>query len=158
MDDPVNTNSKPERPVWSHKTEGGYLEDFLKGDDERAEVENSQAESDSNGTDNAASGAEDTLQKRVVDVVKQIYDPEIPVNIYDLGLIYDVIVDGNHNVQINMTLTTPHCPVAEAMPNEVETKVRALDDVNNVTVTMVWDPPWDMSLMSDEARLELGLL
>ncbi len=154
----MDIKNKPERPVWSHKTEGGYLEDFLKGDEERAKAEDNQAASapDDTGASGTANG--DDLQKRIVEVIKQIYDPEIPVNIYDLGLIYDVIVDESHNIKVNMTLTTPNCPVAEALPNEVETKVRSVDGVNDVTVAMVWNPPWDMSLMTDEARLELGLL
>ncbi len=157
----METTNKPERPVWSHKTEGGYLEDFLKGDEERAGTEaedNVGAAPASSDTGTAEGAGAADLQQRVIAVIQQIYDPEIPVNIFDLGLVYNVAVDDNHNVEITMTLTTPNCPVAETMPNEVETKVRSVDGVNNVTVTMVWDPPWDMSLMTDEARLELGLL
>lgn len=164
MDDPVKTDDTTKRPVWSHKTDNGYLEDFLKGDPERDEAHADSDSTDTNDADTAATVSDETspadndLKDRIIAVLKQIYDPEIPVNIYELGLIYDVAVDDAHNVNITMTLTTPHCPVAEAMPNEVATKVRSVEDVNDVDVNMVWDPPWDMSRMSDEARLELGLL
>jgi len=98
------------------------------------------------------------LYEAVIDALKEIYDPEIPVNIYDLGLIYDVIVsDGNH-AKVIMTLTTPHCPVAESMPGEVELRVGAVPGVGDAEVELVWDPPWDPQKMSDEAKLELGML
>lgn len=93
----------------------------------------------------------------VIDALREIFDPEIPVNIYDLGLIYGVEVDEGH-VHINMTLTTPHCPVAESMPMEVELRVGSVPGVGVVDVNLVWDPPWDASKMTDEARLELGML
>ena len=94
----------------------------------------------------------------IIDALKEIFDPEIPVNIYDLGLIYGVEVsDGGHAV-VTMTLTTPHCPVAESMPGEVELRVSAVPGVRDCEVNLVWDPPWDMAKMSDEAKLELGLL
>ncbi len=94
----------------------------------------------------------------IIDALKEIYDPEIPVNIYELGLIYNVEVgDGGHAV-VTMTLTTPHCPVAESMPAEVELRVGAVPGVGDVEVNLVWDPPWDPGKMSDEARLELGML
>ena len=94
----------------------------------------------------------------VVAALKEIYDPEIPVNIYELGLIYGVeVTDGGH-VAVTMTLTTPHCPVAESMPAEVELRVSAVPGVGAVDVNLVWDPPWDPGKMSDEARLELGML
>ena len=98
------------------------------------------------------------LQADVVDAIKEIYDPEIPVNIYDLGLIYDVIVSPEADITVKMTLTTPHCPVAESMPGEVELRVLAVPGVRDAKVDLVWDPPWDASKMSDEARLELGML
>ena len=98
------------------------------------------------------------LQAAVVAALKEIYDPEIPVNIYDLGLIYDVIVGEGGHVTIRMTLTTPHCPVAESMPAEVELRAGAVPGVGLVDVELVWDPPWNPSAMSDEARLELGML
>jgi len=98
------------------------------------------------------------LKTSVIDALSQIYDPEIPVNIYELGLIYDVQVADNGDVQVIMTLTTPHCPVAESMPGEVETRVRDVVGVNDVKVELVWDPPWDMTMMSEAARLELGFL
>jgi FeS assembly SUF system protein len=98
------------------------------------------------------------LHEAVVDALKEIYDPEIPVNIYELGLIYGVDITAEGSVAITMTLTTPHCPVAESMPAEVELRVGAVPGVRDCEVNLVWDPPWDMAKMTDEARLELGML
>lgn len=98
------------------------------------------------------------LYEAVIAAIREIYDPEIPVNIYDLGLIYGVdITDGAHTV-VTMTLTTPHCPVAESMPGEVEMRVGAVPGVGSAEVNLIWDPPWDPQKMSDEAKLELGML
>ena len=94
----------------------------------------------------------------VIDALKEIFDPEIPVNIYELGLIYGVDVTDDGHVVVTMTLTTPHCPVAESMPAEVELRVGAVPGVGDVEVNLVWDPPWDPGKMSDEAKLELGML
>lgn len=94
----------------------------------------------------------------VIAALKEIFDPEIPVNIYDLGLIYGVDVSDDGGVAVTMTLTTPHCPVAESMPGEVEMRVCAVPGVRDCEVNLVWDPPWDMAKMSDEAKLELGML
>lgn len=94
----------------------------------------------------------------IIDALKEIYDPEIPVNIYDLGLIYNVEVTTDGHAVVTMTLTTPHCPVAELMPGEVELRVGAVPGVGHAEVNLVWDPPWDPQKMSDEARLELGML
>lgn len=98
------------------------------------------------------------LGEKIVTVLKTIYDPEIPVDIYELGLIYDVFVNEDYDVKILMTLTTPNCPVAETLPQEVEEKIKSLDKVNNVEVEITFDPPWTQELMSEEARLELGML
>ena len=98
------------------------------------------------------------LYEAVIAAIKDIYDPEIPVNIYDLGLIYGVDVAEDGGVVVAMTLTTPHCPVAESMPGEVELRVGAVPGVRDAEVNLVWDPPWDPAKMSDEARLELGML
>jgi FeS assembly SUF system protein len=94
----------------------------------------------------------------VIEALKEIFDPEIPVNIYDLGLIYGVDVTEAGHVAVTMTLTTPHCPVAESMPGEVELRVGAVPGVGTAEVNLVWDPPWDPQKMSDEAKLELGML
>jgi FeS assembly SUF system protein len=94
---------------------------------------------------------------QVVDVLKQVFDPEIPVNIYDLGLIYDIIVDAQNVVGIQMTLTAPACPVAQSLPIEVRQKVAAIPGVADAKVDVVWDPPWDRDKMSDAAKLQLGL-
>jgi len=98
------------------------------------------------------------LGEKIVNVLKTIYDPEIPVDIYELGLIYDVFVNEEYDVKILMTLTTPNCPVAESLPVEVEEKVKSIDEVNQAVVEMTFDPPWTQELMSEEAKLELGLL
>lgn len=98
------------------------------------------------------------LYEAVIAALKDIFDPEIPVNIYDLGLIYGVDVSDDGGVMVTMTLTTPHCPVAESMPGEVELRVGAVPGVRDCEVNLVWDPPWDPAKMSDEARLELGML
>lgn len=119
-----------------------YLEGFL------AKAPAAQAEGPGQGD----------LYEAVLDALKDIYDPEIPVNIYDLGLIYDVEITPEHHARIKMTLTTPHCPVAESMPGEVELRVGAVPGIGDAEVELVWDPPWDPQKMSDEARLELGML
>jgi FeS assembly SUF system protein len=119
-----------------------YLTGFLSGEEE-------QEPAGRPGSD---------LQAAVVEVLKSIYDPEIPVDIYELGLIYDIDVTEDGDVTITMTLTTPHCPVAESMPGEVELRVLSVPGVRDAIVNLVWDPPWDPSKMSDEARLELGML
>jgi FeS assembly SUF system protein len=98
------------------------------------------------------------LYEGVVAALKEIYDPEIPVNIYDLGLIYGVEVTDDGHAAVTMTLTTPHCPVAESMPGEVELRVGSVPGVGHAEVNLVWDPPWDPSKMTDEAKLELGML
>ncbi|MDA9276816.1 SUF system Fe-S cluster assembly protein [Flavobacteriaceae bacterium] len=98
------------------------------------------------------------LGEKIVKVLKSIYDPEIPVDIYELGLIYDVFVNEDNNVKILMTLTTPNCPVAETLPVEVEDKVKSLKMVNDAEVEITFDPPWTQELMSEEAKLELGML
>ena len=98
------------------------------------------------------------LGDKIVEVLKTIYDPEIPVDIYELGLIYDVFVNEDADVKILMTLTTPNCPVAETLPREVEEKVKSLDQVKDAEVEITFDPPWSQDLMSEEAKLELGML
>ena len=98
------------------------------------------------------------IYEGVIAALRDIFDPEIPVNIYDLGLIYGVDVAEDGHVAVTMTLTTPHCPVAESMPGEVELRVSAVPGVRDAEVNLVWDPPWDPQKMSDEAKLELGML
>lgn len=103
-------------------------------------------------------GGAETLHRAVVEAVSSVYDPEIPVNIYELGLIYDVSVSESRDVDILMTLTSPMCPVAESLPIEVESRVRGVDDVNDVHVELTWDPPWTPEMMSEAAKLELGFM
>ena len=98
------------------------------------------------------------LGEKIVKVLKTIYDPEIPVDIYELGLIYDVLVNEEYEVKILMTLTSPNCPVAETLPVEVEEKVKSIDILKDVEVEITFDPPWSQDLMSEEAKLELGML
>jgi len=98
------------------------------------------------------------LGEKIVRVIKTIFDPEIPVDIYELGLIYDVFVNEDYEVKILMTLTTPNCPVAETLPMEVEEKVKSINEVKSAEVEITFDPPWSQELMSEEAKLELGML
>jgi len=98
------------------------------------------------------------LGEKIVRVIKTIFDPEIPVDIYELGLIYDVFVNEDYEVKVLMTLTTPNCPVAETLPLEVEEKIKSLDEVKDAEVEITFDPPWSQELMSEEAKLELGML
>jgi FeS assembly SUF system protein len=119
-----------------------YLAGFLAGEKEEAPT----------------AGAGSDLQAAVVDALKSVYDPEIPDDIYELGLIYDVEISEDGDAVVTMTLTTPHCPVAESLPNEVELRVLSVPGIRDAEVKLVWDPPWDPSKMSDEARLELGML
>jgi FeS assembly SUF system protein len=120
-----------------------YLAGFLAGETETAP---------------GGDGGNEAVRDAVVEVLKSIYDPEIPVDIYELGLIYDVVVSEDGDVAIAMTLTTPNCPVAESLPQEVELRALSVPGVRDAQVNLVWDPPWDPSKMSDEARLELGML
>jgi FeS assembly SUF system protein len=119
-----------------------YLAGFLSGEQEEEPK--------------GSAGSE--LQATVVEALKSIYDPEIPVDIYELGLIYDVEIREDGDATITMKLTTPHCPVAESLPQEVELRVLSVPGIRDAVVNLVWDPPWDPSKMSDEARLELGML
>ena len=98
------------------------------------------------------------LENEIVKELKTIYDPEIPVDVFELGLIYEIRINENHEVDIDMTLTSPNCPVAETLPKEVEDKVRAMEEVIECRVHIVFDPPWDKDMMSEEAKLELGFL
>ena len=109
-------------------------------------------------TEPASAADNSDLKDRVIEALKSVYDPEIPVDIYELGLIYDISISEDGDAVITMTLTTPHCPVAESLPNEVELRVLSVPGIRDAEVKVVWDPPWDPSQMSDEARLELGML
>ncbi|GFR80628.1 FeS assembly SUF system protein [Elysia marginata] len=98
------------------------------------------------------------IADKIIGVIKTIYDPEIPIDIYELGLIYDIFTNEDKDIKILMTLTSPNCPVAETLPVEVEEKVKSIDEVNNVEVEITFDPPWDKNLISEEGQLELGML
>ena len=98
------------------------------------------------------------LQDKIVESLKTVYDPEIPVNIYELGMIYNIKINDNADVEILMTLTSPACPVAESLPIEVREKVKSIEDVNEVNVELVWEPPWNKDMMSEEAKLNLGFI
>ncbi len=123
-----------------------YLEGFL-----------SRPPAAQGGAPGSAEAGGEGLREAIVAALREIYDPEIPVNIYDLGLVYDIAIADGH-VTVTMTLTTPHCPVAESLPAEVELRVLAVPGVASAEVKITWDPPWSPALMSDEARLELGML
>ena len=98
------------------------------------------------------------LEEKIVEIIKTCYDPEIPVDIYELGLIYDILIDEKKFAHIKMTLTSPACPVAGTLPGEVEERVQSVEGLTGVKVDVVWDPPWTPEMMTDEARLELGLM
>jgi protein containing DUF59 len=98
------------------------------------------------------------IGEKIVEILHTIYDPEIPVDIYELGLVYDVFINENRDVRILMTLTSPNCPVAEVLPMEVQEKVKTIDEINEVEVELTFDPPWSQDMMSEEAKLELGFL
>ncbi|MCZ4410404.1 SUF system Fe-S cluster assembly protein [Cryomorphaceae bacterium 1068] len=98
------------------------------------------------------------LETTIIEVIKTIYDPEIPVDIYELGLIYDIAIDSERKVKVSMTLTSPSCPVAESLPVEVEDKIKGIEGVNDAKVEITFEPPWDKEMMSEEAQLELGFL
>jgi len=140
IDAPIEESIGGVRETFERKRD--YLEGFL-----------SQKPAEPSATEPAGD-----LYEAVIDALKDIFDPEIPVNIYDLGLIYDVEITPEHHARVKMTLTTPHCPVAESMPGEVELRVGAVPGIGDAEVELVWDPPWDPQKMSDEARLELGML
>jgi len=97
------------------------------------------------------------IKSKVIEAVKKIYDPEIPVNIYELGLIYKIEVDEKNKVNVDMTLTSPNCPVAESLPNEVKENIKKVEGVSDVNLNLVWEPPWDKDKMSEAAKLELNL-
>ena len=97
------------------------------------------------------------IKSKVIEAVKKIYDPEIPVNIYELGLIYKIDVDEKNKVNVDMTLTSPNCPVAESLPNEVKENIKKVEGVSDVNLNLVWEPPWDKDKMSEAAKLELNL-
>ena len=101
---------------------------------------------------------DEQIKPAIVDALKTVFDPEIPVNIYDLGLIYEINLYPDQNVEVVMTLTSPNCPVAGTLPGDVEQKVRSVDGVKDVTIELVFDPPWSQEMMSEEAKLELGFL
>ena len=97
------------------------------------------------------------LKEKIIEEIKKIYDPEIPVNIYDLGLIYDVKVENKNTAKVKMTLTSPNCPVAESLPKEVKDGIMQVEGIEKVDLDLVWDPPWDKTMMSESAKLELNL-
>ncbi len=139
---PPRARVTPETPAEVFGRKRDYLAGFLAGEKD----------------DGPNAGAGSDLQATVVEALKSIYDPEIPVDIYELGLIYDVDISEDGDAVVTMTLTTPHCPVAESLPQEVELRVLSVPGIRDAEVKLVWDPPWDPSKMSDEARLELGML
>ena len=139
-----------------------FLDGFLNQrpedkSEEKDEKKSSQPTSKSGGEPISADEKQ-KLQSLAAEKIREIYDPEIPVNIYELGLIYDIDVNEFADVVVTMTLTSPHCPVAESMPGEVEMRVREVEGIGDVQVALVWEPPWDMSMMSEAERLEMGFM
>jgi FeS assembly SUF system protein len=140
-------------------TTAGPLEDKIPSNEDAAATAPAQAADEAPGDAAAAlpPAEDEALRTEIVAALKTVYDPEIPADIYELGLIYDIAIDAERNVAITMTLTAPGCPVAGEMPHWVENAVNAVPGVANTTVTMSFDPPWDMGRMSDEARLALNM-
>jgi len=144
-----------------------FLDNFLKEQQDSKVVESEIKSSETTAEAGAVSPdfslpfSEESrkyFQEKIIAKLREIYDPEIPVNIYELGLIYEVNVAEDANVEIIMTLTTPNCPVAESMPGDVEIKAQEVDGVRDVHVELVWDPPWTVDMMSEAARLEMGFM
>ena len=160
---PQHVRDMPEKPP-QEKPRRARVEDAVDPDEESAGEKLSRKRDYLDGflkkkpESAGEAGAGGELQQAVVEALKEIYDPEIPVNIYDLGLIYGVEVSEDKDVIVTMTLTTPHCPVAESMPAEVEIRTGSVPGVRDAEVNLVWDPPWGPDKMTDEARLELGML
>ncbi len=139
------------------QTPGGYddfVSQFLKAGDPANSVEQTKTDVEQQ----TASITDMVLEQQIVDALRGVYDPEIPLNIYDLGLIYAVRIDEQRNVNIDMTLTSPGCPVAQTFPGTVECAVKCVEGVRDVHVELVWDPPWTKQRMSEDALLSLGLL
>jgi FeS assembly SUF system protein len=143
-------NESSVRPQFDPKPERDFLEGFLS----KPDIDTGEVYSE----DNQVADANPEISERVVEAIKGIFDPEIPVNIYDLGLIYNVSTDEDGVATIIMTLTTPHCPVAESMPGEVGQVAEGVEGVMRADVKLVWEPPWDPSRMSEAAQLELGFI
>ena len=136
----------------------GFLNNRPDEKSEEAAVNEKPVTTEINRGEKITDDEKQRLQSATADKLREIYDPEIPVNIYELGLIYDVDVSDYADIVVTMTLTSPHCPVAETMPGEVEFRVREVEGVGDVKVALVWEPPWDMSMMSEAARLEMGFM
>ncbi len=144
------SGNKP--PSESGITADDFFTDFLKSDHSDSEIQ------DLPELDQQTSITDMVLEQQIVDALRNVYDPEIPINIYDLGLIYSINISDNRSVNIEMTLTTPGCPVAQTFPGTVECAVKCVDGVEDVHVELVWDPPWTKERMSEDALLSLGLL
>lgn len=135
-----------------------FLDGFLNQKSNEDEKQKLSEPTSKSGGDPISAEDKKNIQHLAAEKIREIYDPEIPVNIYELGLIYDIDVNEYADVVVTMTLTSPHCPVAETMPGEVEYRVREVEGVGDVQVALVWEPPWDMSMMSEAARLEMGFM
>ena len=127
--------------------------------DNETAVAKTETEQSAAGQSSATNGTEgEPLKEKVIEAIMTCYDPEIPVNIYELGLIYDISVTESSEVEVKMTLTSPACPAAQSLPGEVEDKIRVMASVKDVKVEVVWDPPWTPEMMSEAARLQLGMM
>ena len=127
-------------------------------EDQSLERATSFLSDDASDKDKAGQAQVDARGERIIEALRTVYDPEIPVNIYELGLVYKIDIEDDNRVNVEMTLTSPACPVAGILPGEVEAKVREIDGVTDATVELVWDPPWHPGMMTEEAQLELGII
>jgi FeS assembly SUF system protein len=127
-------------------------------EDQKKEASPTGEDNTSNSPPNIEEGEPGSLRQEIIDVLCTVFDPEIPVNIWELGLVYAIDLDENNNVKVKMTLTSPACPVAGELPPEVENRIKAIDAVNEVSVELVWDPTWNPQMMSEASRLQLGMM
>ena len=134
------------------------MNDAIRGDEGRADLGAAEVDRQDRALDQSKTSDQKAIEEKVIDALRLVYDPEIPVNIYDLGLIYEIVVGDDRRVHVKMTLTAPACPVAGAIVAEVERRVESVPEVVGATVELVWDPPWSKEKMSEAALLELGLL
>ena len=158
MSDPTDNPTSPRVPlnVLPHSGKVDQLREELKAHPPASKLADQTIVE--RAVDQTKTPSQKAIVEKVIDVLRTVFDPEIPVNIYELGLIYDIAVDAENRVSVKMTLTAPGCPVAGTLPPEVERKIENIPEVKSATVELVWDPPWTKDRMSEAALLELGLL
>jgi FeS assembly SUF system protein len=158
--DVLQAMSNEEMPKRPHSIDGAKKTDAPADSESsapEAEAKESKVEEEPFVVEHAGTAEADAVKDEVVAILKTVFDPEIPVNIYELGMVYDIFVDGDARTLVRMTLTSPNCPVAGTLPGEVEEKVKSVESVSDATVTLVWDPPWSPDFMTEAAKLQLNM-